>query len=201
MAKPASTDLRKRVVLAVLAGGGYRAVARRFDVAPSSPSKWTSHYRSTVSFESGKMGGHRRPLLELHEAWIKTNMAPSRGWSQRGERLVGYAPDGRWTTMTFLAALRVNVLSEPYIIDGPINGEIFRADIEQFLAPTLRPGDIVVLDNLGSHKSNAVRRTISNADARIAFLPLYSPDLNPIEQVFAKINHWMLMAQARTDLF
>ena len=125
-------------------------------------------------------------------------MAPLRGWSQRGERLVGYAPDGRWTTMTFLAALRVNVLSEPCIIDGPINGEIFLAYIEQFLAPTLRPGDIVVLDNLGSHKSNAVRRAILNADARIAFLPPYSPDLNPIEQVFAKIKHWMRMAQART---
>ena len=75
MAKPASTDLRKRVVLAVLAGGGYRAVARRFDVAPSSPSKWTSHFRSTGSFEPGKMGGHRRPLLEPHEAWIMARIA------------------------------------------------------------------------------------------------------------------------------
>ena len=74
--------------------------------------------------------------------------------------LRGYAPDGRWKTMTFLAALRVDVLSEPCIIDGPINGEIFRAYIEQFLAPTLRPGDIVVLDNLGSHKSKSVRQTI-----------------------------------------
>jgi transposase len=281
MAKPASSDLRKRVILAVLAGQSSRAVARRFNVAPSSPSKWTQHYSETGSFELRKMGGHRRPLLEPHESfimtrvtemshvtvrglhdelvqrgikvapdtiwrflrdrglshkkslyaveqnrsdvvrrrkrwqsvqqhvaperlvfidetWIKTNMAPLRGWAPKGERLYGFAPDGRWRTLTFLAALRIDVLTEPCVIDGPINGEIFRCYVEQFLVPSLRPGDIVVLDNLGSHKSRAVRHAIRDARAHLAFLPPYSPDLNPIEQVFAKIKHWMRMAQART---
>jgi transposase len=137
-------------------------------------------------------------LVFIDETWIKTNMAPLRGWTMRSERLKGYVPDGRWRTMTFLAALRVDQLTEPCVIDGPINGQIFLAYIEQFLAPTLRPGDIIILDNLGSHKSNAVRQAILDADARLAFLPPYSPDLNPIEQVFSKIKHWMRMAQART---
>lgn len=125
-------------------------------------------------------------------------MAPLRGWNAKGARLTGYAPHGRWRTLTFLAALRVDALTEPCVIDGPINGIIFRAYVEQFLVPTLRPGDIVILDNLGSHKSHAVRDAILAADAKLAFLPPYSPDLNPIEQVFSKVKHWMRMAQART---
>lgn len=125
-------------------------------------------------------------------------MAPLRGWGPRGERVIGFAPDGRWRTLTFLAALRVDVLTEPCVIDGPINGDIFRCYVEQFLVPSLRPGDVVVLDNLGSHKSHAVRQAIRRAHAHLAFLPPYSPDLNPIEQVFAKIKHWMRVAQART---
>lgn len=108
------------------------------------------------------------------------------------------APDGRWHTLTFLAALRIDALTEPCVVDGPINGVIFRAYIEQFLVPTLRPGDIVVLDNLGSHRSQPVRTSILNAGAKLAFLPPYSPDLNPIEQVFAKVKHWMRAAQARS---
>jgi len=100
--------------------------------------------------------------------------------------------------MTFLGALRLDRLSAPCVIDGPINGEIFRAYVAQFLVPTLKTGDIVVLDNLGSHKSKAVRDAIRSADAHLAFLPPYSPDLNPIEQAFSKIKHWMRAAQART---
>ena len=137
-------------------------------------------------------------LVFIDETWIKTNMAPIRGWGPKGERLTGFAPDGRWRTLTFLAALRLGALTAPCVIDGPINGAIFRAWVEQQLAPTLRPGDIVILDNLGSHRSNATRAAILDADARLAFLPPYSPDLNPIEQVFAKVKHWMRMAQART---
>lgn len=125
-------------------------------------------------------------------------MAPIRGWGPRGERLAGFAPDGRWRTLTFLAALRVNALTEPCVIEGPINGEIFRAYVDRFLVPTLQPGDIVVLDNLGSHRSQAVRRSILDAGAKLAFLPPYSPDLNPIEQTFAKVKHWMRVAQARS---
>jgi len=125
-------------------------------------------------------------------------MAPIRGWGPKGERLLGFAPDGRWRTLTFLAALRINALTEPCVVEGPINGAIFRAYIEQFLVPALRSGDIVILDNLGSHRSMAIRAAIRGVGAKLAFLPPYSPDLNPIEQVFAKVKHWMRMAQART---
>ncbi len=125
-------------------------------------------------------------------------MAPIRGWGIQGERLKGFAPDGRWRTLTFLAALRANALTAPCVVDGPINGVIFRAYVEQFLVPELRPGDIVVLDNLGSHRAQAIRDAIIGAGARLAFLPPYSPDLNPIEQTFAKVKHWLRLAQARS---
>lgn len=127
--------------------------------------------------------------------WIKTNMAPIRGWGPKGQRLKSFAPDGRWKTLTFLAALRIDALLAPCVIDGPINGALFRAYIEH-LVPTLSPGDIVVIDDLGSHRSRAVRDAVVKAGARLAFLPPYSPDLNPIEQVFAKVKHWMRMASA-----
>ena len=128
-------------------------------------------------------------LVFIDETWIKTNMAPIRGWGAKGQRLKGFAPDGRWKTLTFLAALRSGALLAPCIVDGPINGALFRAYIEQFLVPSLTPGDVVVIDNLGSHRSRAVRDAIVAAGAKLAFLPPYSPDLNPIEQVFAKVKH------------
>ncbi len=137
-------------------------------------------------------------LVFIDETWIKTNMAPIRGWSPRGERLKGYAPDGRWRTYTFLAALRVEALTAPCVIDGPINGEFFRLYVQHVLVPTLRAGDIVILDNLGSHRGRAARDAIRSVGATLAFLPPYSPDLNPIEQVFSKIKHWMRMAEERT---
>ncbi len=137
-------------------------------------------------------------LVFIDETWIKTNMAPIRGWGPKGERLVGFAPDGRWRTLTFLAALRADALTEPCVFDGPINGAMFQAYVEQFLAPSLKPGDIVVLDNLGSHRGKAVRSAILDVGAKLAFLPPYSPDLNPIEQVFAKIKHWLRMAGERS---
>ena len=139
-----------------------------------------------------------RRLVFIDETWIKTNMAPLRGWGTRGKRLKGYAPNGHWRTMTFIAALRCDRLTAPCVFDGPINGECFRAWVDQQLIATLRPGDIVILDNLGSHKAKAIRQTIRKAGARLWFLPPYSPDLNPIEQAFAKIKHWMRIAQKRT---
>ena len=139
-----------------------------------------------------------RRLVFIDETWIKTNMAPLRGWGPRGARLRGFAPHGHWRTLTFLGALRCDELTAPCVFDGPINGLSFRAYVEQQLVPVLRPGDIVIMDNLGSHKSKAVRETIRAAGARLWFLPPYSPDLNPIEQVFAKIKHWMRHAQKRT---
>jgi transposase len=134
----------------------------------------------------------------IDETWIKTNMAPLRGWGPKGRRLRGFAPHGHWRTLTFLGALRLDRLAAPCIFDGPINGQSFRAYVEQQLVPTLKPGDIVIMDNLGSHKGKAVRDAIHAAGATLRFLPPYSPDLNPIEQTFAKIKHWMRAAQKRT---
>ena len=123
-------------------------------------------------------------------------MAPLRGWGAKGKRLRGFAPHGHWRTLTFVGALRHDRLAAPCVFDGPINGECFRAYVEQQLLPILEPGDIVVMDNLGSHKSAAVRRMVRAAGARLWYLPPYSPDLNPIEQAFAKIKHWMRQAQS-----
>ena len=127
-------------------------------------------------------------LVFIDETWTKTNMAPLRGWSPRGERLPAKVPHGHWRTMTFLAALRHDRVEAPWLLDGPINGETFRLYVDKVLVPTLRQGDIVVMDNLGSHKSKAVRRAIRAAGARLLFLPKYSPDLNPIEQLFSKLK-------------
>jgi len=137
-------------------------------------------------------------LVFIDETWLKTNMTPLRGWGARGERVYGHAPFGRWRTSTLLAALRCDRIDAPCVFDGPINGEAFRAYVEHVLLPTLEPGDIVILDNLGSHKGRAVRRAIRARGAKIWFLPAYSPDLNPIEQAFAKIKHAMRKAQQRT---
>lgn len=119
------------------------------------------------------------------------------GWAPRGRRLVAKVPHGHWKTATFLAALRNDRIEAPCLFDGPINGERFLAYVEQFLVPTLKPEDIVVLDNLGSHKSKAVRQAIRAAGARLLFLPKYSPDLNPIEQVFAKLKGLVRKAAPR----
>ena len=138
-------------------------------------------------------------LVFIDETWTKTNMAPLRGWAPRGERLKASVPHGHWKTMTFLAALRCDRVEAPWLLDGPIDGESFRLYVERVLVPTLRPGDIVVMDNLGSHKSAAVRQAIRAAGARLFFLPKYSPDLNPIEMLFSKLKHWLRKAAARTQ--
>lgn len=137
-------------------------------------------------------------LVFIDETWIKTNMAPLRGWAPKGKRLRGFAPHGHWRTLTFLAALRCDRLTAPCVFDGPINGAGFRAYVDQQLVPVLKPGDIVVMDNLGSHKGKAVVQAIRAAGARLWFLPPYSPDLNPIEQTFSKIKQRMRTAQKRS---
>lgn len=134
----------------------------------------------------------------IDETWAKTNMTRLRGWSPRGRKLLAKVPQGRWRTLTFLAALRCDRIDAPCVIDGPINGESFLAYIEQLLLPALRPGDIVIIDNLGSHKSKAVRQLIRSVGAKLFFLPPYSPDLNPIEQVFAKLKTLLRKAGRRT---
>src|SRR4249919_1339559 len=137
-------------------------------------------------------------LVFIDETRPKTNMAPLRGWAPCGERLIAKVPHGRWRTTTFLAALRLGRIDAPWLLEGPIDGESFRTYIERVLLPTLRPGDIVIMDNLGSHKGKAVRQLIRSAGARLFFLPKYSPDLNPIEQVLAKLKHLLRKAAART---
>jgi putative transposase len=137
-------------------------------------------------------------LVFIDETWTKTNMAPLRGWAPCGQRLQGKAPYGHWKTMTFLAALRHDRVTAPWLIDGPIDGQSFLQYVEEVLVPTLKPGDIVIIDNLGSHKGKAVRHAIRAAGAKLFFLPKYSPDLNPIEKFFAKLKHWLRKAARRT---
>jgi transposase len=137
-------------------------------------------------------------LIFIDETWAKTNMTRVRGWSPRGRKLLAKVPQGHWQTLTFLAALRCDRIDAPCVIDGPINGENFLAYVEQVLVPTLKAGDIVVIDNLGSHKGKAVRRAIRATGAHFLFLPPYSPDLNPIEQVFAKLKTLLRKAAERT---
>lgn len=139
-----------------------------------------------------------RRLVFIDETWAKTNMAPLRGWAPKGQRLRAKVPFGHWKTMTFLAALRHDRIAAPWVFDGPIDGESFLAYVERVLVPTLVPGDVVVMDNLGSHKGSAVRAAIRAAGAHLIFLPPYSPDLNPIEQVFAKLKHLLRKAAERT---
>ncbi len=137
-------------------------------------------------------------LIFVDETWAKTNMTRTHGRAKRGQRLVARVPHGRWLTMTFLAGLRTDGITAPCVIDGPINGTIFLAWVKQFLVPTLKPGDVVVLDNLGSHKSQTVRRAIRQAGAHLLFLPPYSPDLNPIEQAFTKLKTLLRKADERS---
>jgi transposase len=137
-------------------------------------------------------------LVFIDETWTKTNMAPLRGWAPRGQRLKMEAPFGHWNTMTFVAALRQDRVDAPWLISGPINGERFRAYVEKALVPVLRENDIVIMDNLGSHRSKAVRQAIRSAGAKLFLLPKYSPDLNPIEQLFSKIKHELRKAAKRS---
>lgn len=137
-------------------------------------------------------------LVFVDETWASTNMARRMGRGPRGARVVAAVPHGHWKTSTFVAGLRADGVIAPVVLDGAINGLSFRAYVEQFLVPSLRPGDTVVIDNLGSHKVKGVREAIEAAGARLLFLPPYSPDLNPIEQLFAKLKALLRTAARRT---
>ncbi|WP_369810043.1 IS630 family transposase [Bradyrhizobium sediminis] len=204
------SDFTIRGLVAELAGRGLKV---------DYHSVWDFVHAEKLSFKKSVVAGERdRPdvarrraqwtkyqgrveaerLVFIDETWTRTDMAPLRGWALRGRRLPAKVPHGRWKTMTFLAALRHDRIDAPWFIEGPIDGESFRTYVEKALLPTLRPGDIVVMDNLGSHKSKSVRQLIRSAGAKLFFLPKYSPDLNPIEQVFAKLKHLLRKAAART---
>ena len=136
-------------------------------------------------------------LVFIDETWTRTNMAPLRGWAPRGQRLKAKVPYGRWDTMTFLAAMRHDRIDAPWLLEGSIDSESFRTYVEKVLTPALKPGDIVVMDNLASHKAS--RPLIRAAGAKLFFLPKYSPDLNPIENAFSKFKHLLRKAAARTQ--
>src|SRR5512132_2923705 len=137
-------------------------------------------------------------LVFIDETGTSTNMARLRGRAPRGERLIGKVPHGHWKTTTFVAGLRSTALTAPGVIDGPMNGNAFLAYVDEILAPSLAPGDIVVMDNLSAHKVLGVREAIEAAGARLLYLPPYSPDFNPIEQLFAKLKALLRKAAART---
>jgi transposase len=137
-------------------------------------------------------------LVFIDETWASTNMARRCGRSRKGERLRAGIPHGHWKTTTFVAGLRLTGMVAPLVLDGPINREAFHAYVNQVLVPELAPGDIVVMDNLGSHKGPAVRRAIEAAGATLLYLPPYSPDFNPIENAFAKLKTLLRKAAERT---
>jgi transposase len=144
----------------------------------------------------GKVDAKR--LIFIDETWAKTNMTRTHGRCAVGQRLVAKVPHGRWQTLTFVAGLRCDGIIAPCVFDGPINAISFLAWVIQFLVPTLGRGDIVVMDNLSSHKAAAVRRAIKAAGAKLIFLPPYSPDLNPIEQAFSQLKTLLRKENART---
>jgi transposase len=137
-------------------------------------------------------------LVFIDETWAKTNMTRPRGRAPKGTRLLAKVPHGHWKTTTFLAALRTFGLTAPLVIDGALNGDLFLAYVRQQLLPTLHRGDIVIMDNLSSHKKAGVREAIEGAGAGLVYLPPYSPDFNPIEQAFSKFKWLLRSAQERT---
>ena len=137
-------------------------------------------------------------LVFLDETGASTKMARRHGRAPRGQRLRASVPHGHWKTTTFIGGLRLSGMTAPMVLDGPMTGGWFVAYVEQVLVPTLRPGDIVILDNLAAHKNAAARQAIEAAGASVRFLPPYSPDLNPIENAFAKLKALLRKAAART---
>jgi transposase len=137
-------------------------------------------------------------LVFIDETWASTNMARTYGRAPRGERLRAAIPHGHWKTTTFVAGLRNTGMIAPMVLDGPINGELFQAYVDQVLVPELRRGDVVIMDNLGSHKGAGIRTSIEAAGATLLYLPPYSPDFNPIEQAFAKLKSALRRAAERT---
>jgi transposase len=137
-------------------------------------------------------------LVFVDETWTSTKMVRIRGRCRKGKRLIGKAPFGHWKTTTFTGGLRFDGLVAPFVLDGPMNGEAFLVYVEEVLAPSLSAGDIVLIDNLPAHKVKGVREAIEARGAKLIYLPPYSPDLNPIEMVFAKLKALLRKAAERT---
>ena len=135
----------------------------------------------------------------LDETAAATNMARRYGWAPRGERLRVGIPHGHWKTTTFVAALRHDRLTAPMVLDGAMNSRVFLQYVQQVLVPTLTPGDIVVMDNLSSHKAAGVRQAIEKAQAKVVYLPPYSPDFNPIEMAYSKLK-WLVRSAGKRNM-
>ena len=176
-------------------------------IAIISPSKKTLHAaeqdrpdvaaaRAELKAEQSRLDASR--LLFIDETAVTTKMVRHHGRAPCGERLVASVPHGHWKTLTLVAALRIDALMAPYVIDGAMDGPSFLAYVEQVLVPTLRKGDIVFMDNLRTHKIDGVKEAIEAAGAKLRYLPAYSPDLNPIEQAFAKLKAALRQGAART---
>jgi len=142
---------------------------------------------------------HPERLVFIDETGASTKMARLYGRAPRGQRCRAPVPHGHWKTTTFTGALRLGALTAPMVLDGPMNAAAFLAYVEQVLRPVLRPGDVVVMDNLSSHKVDGVRKLIEEAGAELLYLPPYSPDLNPIEKAWAKLKQLLRAARARTQ--
>src|SRR6202795_3206020 len=168
MARAYSQDLRDRVIDAALSGTSARRAADRYGIGLATAIRWVRQARET---------GDRAP---------------------RGERLRAGIPPHHWKTTTFVAGLRLTGMVAPMVLDGPINRIAFQAYVDQVLVPALEPGDVVVMDNLSSHKGPAVRAAIEAAGAHLLYLPPYSPDFNPIENAFAKLKALLRKAAERT---
>jgi transposase len=180
MTKPLSSDLRRRIIGAAEEEGmSRRAAAARFSVAPSTVIELVGRWKQTGSYAS-------------------TKMARRYGRSARGTRCIAAVPHGHWKTTAFVGALRATGMTAPMVLDGAMDGAAFDLYVREFLAPTLRPGDIVVMDNLPAHKRAQVRIALTAAGAQLMYLPPYSPDLNPIEMAFAKLKAALRKAAARS---
>ena len=154
--------------------------------------------KARESFKAGQAGLDPRKLVFVDETGTSTKMVRVRGRCRKGTRLIGKAPFGHWKTTTFTAALRYDGLVAPFVLDGPMTGEAFLAYVEKILAPSLSEGETVVIDNLSAHKVKGVRKLIEARGAKLTYLPPYSPDLNPIEMVFAKLKALLRKAAERT---
>ncbi len=152
------------------------------------------------AWKEERQGWQAGQLVFLDETFLSTRLGRLHGRSPRGERCQGSLPHGHWQSFTFLAALRCDQITAPWLIDGPLNGAMFRAWVEQELAPTLRPGDLVICDNLACHTVAGVREAIAARVATLRPLPAYSPDLNPIEPAFSKLKAGLQQAAKRTLL-
>lgn len=151
-----------------------------------------------AEWRAGQVGLDPARLVFVDETWASTNMARRYGWGPTAGRVIGRVPHGHWQTTTFVAALRADGLTAPMVIDGALTGDLFVAYARRVLGPTLRPGDVVVMDNLACHKRADAIRAIEAVGCRVAFLPPYSPDLNPIELAFSKLKATLRQREERT---